>query len=867
MRVLRVFRAVALALLLPGLTTLAVTTPASAGSATFGAVTTRVEITPNALGFPDYYRAGYGGSAPVHVTGGLPLYATGLLIVNSAGDKWVMISADLLGLPTAMTDMLQSTAQTQYGIPPERMMIGTTHTHSGPVLIEQPNTFITYNIAPGSAADQRVQAYTSAVETKLLTMIATMIAATPTPVTAAFATGVANGAVNRSSGRPTVVEPSVPVLTLRAASDQKIVAVVFSYATHAVSAGQINTWSGDYPAVAEQAIESQLAAANPGVKALYLRGASGDLDPKGNLTPTTLGNMIATQVVTATAGGPGTGSAAVTEPEAAAYQDVSAPLDIRVTDAALRAHYAAVLASPPSQNDLNHAQVMINQIDAGTLRRAMKVQVTTWRFGAPAGIQPLGLIAIAGEALADYSIGFQTVLSNSYRAWFVTQTNGHPGYLPPDEVLARGDGCPTPASACFYRDYEAGWASVDAGQRYPLSSGITFNDGLPAPLQAGTDNLLCQRATALLTGTAADCTNFTPGRVIPHAALANTGPAFADWTDTAGHNHLELLALGTDGCLRHRAWTGGGNGSLVGTWSAWDTPICGGIVGPPSAEAWTDSAGAAHIELAVRTSDGSLFHGRCAGDTSGCFGKTWTWTQIATPALGFVEQPELSVWQQQNGVLRIDAYAVKSVGRCLDHLGFVGTDTLGNGAWNGAWTESPGCGGILGPAAASSWRGTGTALNHDVVVRTTDGSLYTVRCAGTETSCTWGAWQAITKPAGVNVADSPTYRTAPSNAGPRSDLYIRGSDNCVYQAGWTTPTMPTSPTWRKLGGCGVTGRIGATDFQDGNGRSRTEVVAMNNSTNGPLWFRQTASIPGTFAGDVVGDWEDIADPTAAISNP
>src|SRR5262249_26134659 len=60
-------------------------TPAHAAPTTFQAATARVEITPTALGFPDYYRAGYGSDAPVHVTGGSPLFATGLLMVNSAG--------------------------------------------------------------------------------------------------------------------------------------------------------------------------------------------------------------------------------------------------------------------------------------------------------------------------------------------------------------------------------------------------------------------------------------------------------------------------------------------------------------------------------------------------------------------------------------------------------------------------------------------------------------------------------------------------------------------------------------------------------------------------------------------------------------
>jgi neutral ceramidase len=828
---------------------------------TFGAATAQVEITPGALGFPDYYRAGYGSDGPVHITGGSPLYATGVLMVNSAGQRWVAISIDVLGIPTASVNRIEAAAQSQYGIPPGQLLLAGTHTHSGPVLVDQPNIFITYNIVPGSAEDQRVHAYTTAFETRVIGLIGTLVSTPTVTVTAAFATGVANASINRSSARPAITELSVPTLTLRATGEAKIVAVLFSYATHATSAGQIGTWGGDYPAVAERTIESQLSGANPGVRALFLRGASGDLNPIATFNPTTLGNLIAAQAVAAATASPGTGSAPVSEPELGAEQDITAPLDIRVSDAALRAHYAAVAANPPSVFDGNHAQTMIDQIDHGTLRRAMTIQVSAWRFGAPAGQRPLALIGIAGEALADYSVGFEHLLGAGYRTWFLTQTNGHPGYLPPDEVLARGDGCPAPASACFYRDYEAGWATVDAGQRYPVSSGITFNDGLPAPLQPGADTLLCQRATTLLTGSAANCADFTPGRVIPHAALATTGPTLAAWTDATGRAHLEALVLGADGCLRHRAWTGGAAETTEGTWSGWDAPICGSITGPASAEAWTDAGNRAHIEIVVRTGDGSLFHGRCTGDTTGCLGKPWSWTQIGTPGQGFLDQPELAVWQQQNGFLRIEAYAVQGGGRCLDHRGFVGTDTQGNGSWSGGWTQEPGCGGIVGPAGAASWR-SGGQVNHDVVVRTTSGALFAARCAGTETSCGWGAWQGVAGPSGITPSDAPTLTVA----APRSDLYVRGG-TCVYQAGWTGATIPASPTWRALTGCGLASRVGATDWRDGIGRARSAVLGIDQGGNGPLWIRQTVSPPGTFAGDVLGDWEDIADPAAAISNP
>jgi hypothetical protein len=839
------------------------TVPAHAQAATFRAATARVEITPPAIGFPDYFRAGYGSDGPVHVSSGSPLFATALMLVDAAGSRWVLVSADILSFPSSVVRDIDAAASSQFGIPPERLLLTGTHTHSGPVLVDQPNPFITYNIVPGSADDQLVRSFTQAFEDRILNLLSSLVGTPTVEVSATLGFGVANAGLNRSAIRPSVVEPTVPVLTLRQTAGGSIVAVVFSYAVHPVTLGAVSTWSGDYAAAAVSNVESQLAPANPGVRALFLQGASGDQNPSKGTAEAA--SMLAAQVMAVVNGADGTGSAAVSEPEAAGLRDVAAPLDITVSDATLRAHYANVLATTSSLANRNHAQLMVNQLDTGTLRRAMTVRVTAWRFGAPADVKPLALIAVSGEPVADFPIGFERILGTTFRTWTVSQTNGHPGYVASDEVLARGDGCPT--SSCFYGGYESGWAVVESGQRYPSQSSITYNDGLAAPLAPGADNAVCQAATAVVTGTAADCSSFTPGRVIPHPRLANTGPALATWTDSAGLNHLEVLALGTDACLHHRGWVGAPNGATTGTWTGWDPAnLCGSIVGPSAASAWVDAAGRAHIEIAVRTGDGSLYHGRCVGDPTGCFNRAWTWTRIANAADGFVEPPEFSVWKQQDGRPRIDAFAVRGTNRCLYHQGWIGSDQNGAGAWSGVWSLDPGCGGIVGPAAAGSWRGAGGAMNHDVFVRTSDGLLFGDRCTGTEASCTWSGWFQLSRPPGVVLADAPAY--AVTDAGTqRFDLYVRANDNCVWHAGWTTTAIPATPGWQRLSGCGLVSRPGVGAWLDSFGRRRAAVVALDRTAGGPLWWRAESSRTGSPQDDVWMEWDDIADPVGAVSAP
>jgi len=258
------------------------------GAVTMQAATARVEITPSALGFATYFRAGYAGLQPV-TQASAPLYATGLLVVDSAGRRSVVVSADVLAFPAALTTRIQGTVQTMYGIPPERVLLVGTHTHTGPVLVDQPNLWTTYGIAAGSPEEQLVADYSDAFVTRVNELVSTLLAAPLQDVVAATGYGLAGGlAYNRASSpldRATASDPNVAVLTLRAAATQAVGAVVFSYAMHAVSLHDHKMWDSDYPGATVSALEGQLVATSPGARALYLPGAGGDQDPIGGLGP------------------------------------------------------------------------------------------------------------------------------------------------------------------------------------------------------------------------------------------------------------------------------------------------------------------------------------------------------------------------------------------------------------------------------------------------------------------------------------------------------------------------------------------------------------------------------------------------------
>src|SRR5690606_33483641 len=92
----------------------------------------------------------------------------------------------------------------------------------------------------------------------------------------------------------------------------------------------------------------------------------------------------------------GTGAVTVFSPQSSSAQDLQLPLDIQVSLNTLKNRYARVAATTPENAEKRHAELMVKQINDGTLRTAMREKVTTWTFSTSTN-KPLALIAMAGE--------------------------------------------------------------------------------------------------------------------------------------------------------------------------------------------------------------------------------------------------------------------------------------------------------------------------------------------------------------------------------------------------------------------------------------------------------------------------------------
>lgn len=831
---------------------------AGAAEAFHGIATAEVEITPDVAGFPRYWVAGYESASPSEIvaTGRRTALMAHAVALRDVDDVKVIVSADILAFPRSVAlAIVQRVSAANAGFPEKNLLLVGTHTHTGPVLRDQPNLRITYGFA--GETDPRVEAYTAWFIDRVANLVNGAIAAARAsnePIILEYGFGLAHAARNRAvtwSGGPFgQSDPEVTVLTFR--NINTVRAVVYSYALHAVTQGtRSSLWSWDYPGEASAQIRAAVAG-RPMV--LFLPGAGGDQNPTGTTDAAAEVSAAALQVIQRAQG---TGAVAGWDRIASQARVVTLPLDIRVPDAALASIYEGVTGSPAV---MAHAQLMVQRIDAGTLAHSVTLPVYTWRFSGPPGfpspVRPT-IIAMGAEPVVDYALGFKRI-SGSDHALVVGYTNGHTGYLPTDEMIR------LKASGVF-QDYEAGWEREAAGQRIPGgASAPLFNDGWPAPLREGAGGIVCSTIASML-GLSWPCTAFPQARLV--AAPHRWGGFALAATRLGLTGQLTGIAVDSDGgrCLYDRVWTGGGDGSTVGVWNPWRAdPGCGGVADRPAVVTWIDGSQRRRVDVVIRDGAGQLWRRACVGTQTGCSGTSWrTWEPLGKPAPGASRSPALTTWKQLNGIPRLDMF-VRGGDLCMWHRGWIANDSNGEtGQWS-AWTMDPGCGGFNSSPAADSWRDTGGVVHHDVFGVDTANRLWHRACLGSDTSCTWQSWNDLgIVPDATDNPDPVAVAWKQFNQTPRIDLFIQrrsGVTVCYGHRGWVGAGAGTWAAWDPDLLCGgfVTAPAAAA-WSDALGRARIEVVGIDGP--GDIWHR---SWLGDFEGRWTAGWTKISQASAGF---
>jgi hypothetical protein len=415
---------------------LALTAPAQAQTG-WKAGVAKVDITPA----DPIWMAGYGERVKPSEGIRTNLHVVALALEDETGAKSVLVTFDLVKIGRDWGKDVTDRCQKEFGLTRDRIVLNSSHTHSGPV---------TGYVAPYylrlTPADVEVQLrYTHKMVDNAVGAVGQAIR-NMSPATLEFDQGLAGIGVNRRRARlrslPGPVDQDVPVLAVRGPNGE-LRAVVVGYACHATALGdyQINA---DWPGYAKEEIEK----AHPGTIALFVQDCGADQnplpryqgdDPAMRHYSVELAQMhgkILAAAVDLVLHGKMTPLAG---PLHTAYETVDIPI---------RAASKEQLQSWLNGSDrdaASAAKMLLAKLDRdGKLPDHYAYPVEVWQFG-----RGLKFIALSGEVVVDYSLRLKAQYGWD-TTWVAGYSNDVFAYIPSLRVLREGG-------------YEGGDANRDLG--------------------------------------------------------------------------------------------------------------------------------------------------------------------------------------------------------------------------------------------------------------------------------------------------------------------------------------------------------------------------------------------------------------------
>ena len=394
-----------------------------------------VDITPRS----SLWMGGFAARTQPSQGTAMPLYAKALALEDTRGQRLVVVTLDLLGVTGGMSARIGSAVARQHKLPRERLLLASSHTHSGPVVDAQ--LLIAYDLTAQQVRD--IDAYTSELEGRIVDVVgAALRALAPATLHAGdtTATFAANRRVQFAPDGP--VDHRVPMLRVDIGGKPR--AVLFSYACHNTTLPATNVeWHGDYAGVAQAAIE----AAEPGLTALFMTGCGADANPRPRGTREHVqqhGDALAAAVRAALPT-----LRPVNGLTRAAFEQVAVPYQATLSPAQWKERFG--LDDPYVSR---HTALMASRRASGQpAPTSQDVPVQVWRFG-----QDLTLVAIGGEVVVDYALRLRRDHPDDH-VWPVGYANDVFGYLPSRRILDEGG-------------YEGGGALLYYGHPAPFDATV-----------------------------------------------------------------------------------------------------------------------------------------------------------------------------------------------------------------------------------------------------------------------------------------------------------------------------------------------------------------------------------------------------------
>lgn len=357
----------------------------------------------------------------------LDLFAKALVVQDTAGAKFALVTLDLIGVPRNVRLNVAERVEKEFGIDAAHLTLNASHTHSGPEL----RTLRTNGADDPPKREAEATAYT----TQLQNTIVRLIREASTHAVAAnldycsarcgFAmnrrTPDGKGGWNNFPNPNGPVDHAVPVLKVSGA-DGKEVALVFGYSCHCTTLG-LQKFSGDYAGYAQKYLQE----AHPTAVAMFMNGCSGDQNPyPRNMTvlAETHGRTLATAVEAAltTIKKPLTGNIRAAFREIPLAYDKLPTREELLAEKASKDKYAAM-----------HGERVLAKLEAdGKLAPDYPYPVQVVRLG-----NDLTWITLGGEVVVDYSLRLKKEIKDPI-VWVSGYSNDVMAYIPSLRIWQEG---------------------------------------------------------------------------------------------------------------------------------------------------------------------------------------------------------------------------------------------------------------------------------------------------------------------------------------------------------------------------------------------------------------------------------------------
>ncbi len=378
----------------------------------------RADVTPDS----PVRLTGYAARPSVSTGAAQRIWTKALALGGEGGSPALWLTLDNCGLTREVWVELRDRITRRTGVPPERIVLTISHTHSAPATTGWAPFIQPENLTPEEST--AIDAYTRTLLEKMESAAADALAHR-FPARLSWSEGRASFAANRRTpGGP--ADHALPVLKVEDDSGNLRV-LLASYACHCTTCGgELLNVCGDWAGYAQEAVERD----HPGVQAMIAIGCGADSNPSPRGGPDAglamakqHGEAIATEVrrMLAAPFHP------VTARLSAIRVDAPLPFDEHFTREALTQR-----AAEPGITG-RHARHWLTQLDEGSLPPAqLDYEITGWNFG-----DELALLFLPGEVVVDYSLRLKREL-DPRRLWINAYSNWVPCYIPSRRILTEG---------------------------------------------------------------------------------------------------------------------------------------------------------------------------------------------------------------------------------------------------------------------------------------------------------------------------------------------------------------------------------------------------------------------------------------------